>query len=124
MMNMPGKIILMVEKSIRYGNKKIPLFIGCEDINKNIHSLKQIIFDESVNIGTCHDPIFLHENVCQDLINDLYRAGFRPSDEIKKDDLILTLQKEIDKRDKMINDLMERFVFKGMVDTPGRKILP
>lgn len=122
MMNIPGDLIIAIDRDIRFAPKRLPVFIGCRDMNGDVHSLKQMIFEETIDHGTIADIVFMKETYAQDLINDLYRTGFRPSDEIKKDDLIKTLQKEIDKRDKMIEALMQQFVFKGN-DTAGRKII-
>lgn len=122
MLNIPGKLRLMIDKNIRYGNGRFPIYFGVEDIHGEIHNLKELIFEEQPHIGCLGDSMFIDNECCQTVIDDLYRIGFRPSDEIKKDDLINTLKKEIEKRDKMIDQLMSQFVFKGN-DVTGRKIL-
>jgi hypothetical protein len=148
MINIPGKLRIAVDRNFRYGGNKFPIYFGIEDTKGGIHHLKQMVFEEEDSLGTTMgDFIFLQEDACQDLINDLYRAGFRASDEIKKDDLIKVLQKEIekrdkwldewekmdnnmikllkeeiDKKDKMIEALMNQFIFKDSV-VNGRKIL-
>ena len=139
MINIEGKLRIMIERNIRYGHKILPIHIGMENKHGGIHLLKEMIFDEIEDpSATTAEMIFIQEDVCQDLIDDLYRAGFRPSDEIKKNDLIQTLQKEIakrdewkseweeadnymikilkqeiDKKDKIIESLMNQFVFKS-----------
>lgn len=144
MMNIPGKLRIMVDNNIRFGGRKFPIWFGVENMNGGIHHLKQMVFEDNDDPGTVGDFLFLQEDTCQSLINDLYRIGFRPSDEIKKDDLIKTLQKEIekrdkwkdeweaadnymvkilkqelDKKDKIIEDLMNQFVLKG--NDPGKR---
>lgn len=107
MMNIPGELIIAIDKDIRFGNKKFPLFIGCKDIHGDIHSIKKLIFEETIDHGAMYEIMFIHENNAQDLINDLYRTGLRPSDEIKKDDLIQTLKQEVEKRDKWLAEYHE-----------------
>lgn len=123
MMNIPGKLRIMIDKNIRYGNGRFPIYFGVEDAHGEIHHLEKLVFEEKSNLGACNNNyMFIDNECCQMVIDDLYRIGFRPSDEIKKDDLIKTLQKEIEKRDKMIEALMQQFVFKRN-DITGRKII-
>lgn len=59
----------------------------------------------------------------QETMDELYRKGVRPSDDARKDDIIKIYEKEVAKRDEMINQLMEKFVYKNNGESSlGRKI--
>lgn len=123
MISIPGKLRIMVDKNIRYGNGKFPIYFGMEDNRKEIHNLKDIIFEENADPGCMSDNyLFVDNECCQMVIDDLYRIGFRPSDEIKKDDLINTLKKEVEKRDLLISKLLDQYCLKGE-NAVGRKII-
>lgn len=122
MMNIPGKLRIFIDKNIRYGNGRFPIYFGVEDVNKEIHNIKKLIFEEEPNPGVCCEYMFVDNECCQTVIDDLYRIGFRPSDEIKKDDLINTLKKEVEKRDGLIMNLLNQYCLKGD-NSIGRNII-
>jgi hypothetical protein len=55
--------------------------------------------------------LYIKEQEIQDLLDQLYQIGFRPSDEIDKMSTINILKEEIIKRDQIIEKLMDKFVF-------------
>jgi hypothetical protein len=122
--NLPGNLVIRLDHSYRYGKNKFPIWLFCRDIRTgDFYTLKDIEFELNEGSISIDPPMTIGASETQELINDLYNIGIRPSDEIKKDDLILMMQKEIDKRDQMIDNLMNQFVFKDKELITGRKAI-
>lgn len=117
-----GDLHIHVERNYRFHPSKLPLYLYLTH-DQDMYIMDNLSFTKHEGYTNLQETLMLKEKAAQELIDDLYRAGFRPSDEIKKDDLIQTLKNEIDKRDKMIDNLMERFVFKSEVLNMGRKVI-
>lgn len=117
------KLHINMERNYRFMHNHFPFYIYASLDDAMEYVIDEIILKEKDFGITYNDELlFLKEECCQELLDDLYRAGFRPSDEVKKDELIKTLKNEIDKRDKMIDNLMNQFVFKDNAIT-GRKVI-
>lgn len=113
--NLPHFVEFFVDSFVQFRHNRIKILMrGKDNYRKyNIFPVKNIEFEEKVpGDQHCLDytdypgTLEIEKDNAQHLLDDLYRHGFRASDEIKKDDLINTLQNEIKKKDELISKLL------------------
>jgi hypothetical protein len=117
-----GELIIHTEINYRFHHTKMPLYLYVRSPENDIYTIETMTFKKHDHQTCIAEELLLGDKSAQELLDDLYRAGFKPSDETKKDELINVLQKEIEKRDKLISNLLNQFCLKGE-NTLNRSII-
>jgi len=101
---------IVFDRSFMYG-RNIQYQLIVEDNDGNQYGIKDITM-ELLEPLTMMKVIFeLESRKGQEMVDELYRLGYHPSDELTKDELVKTLKSEVQKRDVIINKFIDKLLW-------------